>query len=195
MTGRPLRIVALADTDSYVKWAAALLGSLPAGSDAELLVVETPLAVSPAQLQTALLGSGMSAERVRRVQFADLQRLLADRAPDAVLVASRGPVVRVLIAAVAALDPRPVIVSGLPGISIPATTAAIIHRTQGDLFVLHSTREVAAFTALAGRRGLSQTFALARLPFAAGTDRESPQDRGRDRSGVRLAGDRAARAS
>ena len=29
-----LRIVALADTDSFVKWAAALLGSLPPEADA-----------------------------------------------------------------------------------------------------------------------------------------------------------------
>ena len=167
MTDGPLRIVALADTDSYVKWAAALLGALPAGSDAELLVVETPLAVSPAQLESALARSGIDPARVRRMRFEDLANALADLAPDAVIVAARGPVVRVLIGAVAALNPRPVIVSGLPGISIPATTAAVIHRTQSDLFVLHSTREVEAFTALARRRGLSQQFALARLPFAA----------------------------
>ncbi|MGZ8803835.1 MAG: DUF6716 putative glycosyltransferase [Microbacterium sp.] len=178
---RPQRVVALADTDSYVQWAAALLGSLPAGSDAELLIVQTPLAVSPAQLERALVGSGMASERVRRVSFHDLPRILTDRAPDAVLVAARGPVVRVLIAAVAALDPRPVIVSGLPGISIPATTAAIIHRMQSDLFVLHSTREVDAFTALARRRGLNQRFGLARLPFAMTTvaGRDAPR-RGTD---------------
>lgn len=167
MTDGPLRIVALADTDSYVKWAAALLGALPAGSDAELLVVETPLAVSPAQLESALARSGIDPARVRRMRFEVLANALADLEPDAVIVAARGPVVRVLIRTVAALNPRPVIVSGLPGISIPATTAAVIHRTQSDLFVLHSTREVEAFTALARRRGLSQQFALARLPFAA----------------------------
>lgn len=170
MTDGPLRVVALADTDSYVKWAAALLGSLPPGSDAELLVVDTPLAVSAAQLQSALVGSGLAADRVRRVPFADLRPVLTGIAPDAVLVAARGPVVRVLIALAAAIEPRPVIVSGLPGISIPATTAAIIHRTQSDLFVLHSVREVEAFTALALRRGLSQRFGLARLPFAAQAD-------------------------
>ena len=66
-------------------------------------------------------------------------------APDAVLVAARGPVVRVLIGVVAALVPRPVIVSGLPGISIPATTAA--HRPP------HPERPVrAALTARGARR-------------------------------------------
>jgi hypothetical protein len=91
-----------------------------------------------------------------------------------VLIAARGPVVRVLAALVAGLVPRPVIVSGLPGISIPATTAAMVHRTQCDLFVLHSTREIAAFSALARQRGLIQRFALAGLPFARARSVEHP---------------------
>lgn len=160
------RVVALADTDSYVKWAAALLGSLPAGTEVDLLIVETALVVSPAQQSNALARSGLDPSRVRRVVYGDLARVLAELAPDAVLVAARGPVVRVLTALVAGLEPRPVIVSGLPGISIPATTAAMVHRTQCDLFVLHSTREIAAFSALARQRGLTQRFALAGLPFA-----------------------------
>jgi hypothetical protein len=166
VTEGPLSVVALADTDSYVKWAAALIGSLPDGSDAELLIVETPMAVSVAQEAAALAGSRLTPSHVRRVEFDDLPAMLRERAPDVVLVAARGPVVRVLIGVVAALDPRPVIMTGLPGISIPATTAAMVHRTQADLFVLHSAREVEAFAKLARRRGLSQRFALARLPFA-----------------------------
>lgn len=174
MTEGPLSVVAIADTDSYVKWAAALIGSLPDGSDADLVIVETPLAVSATQQETALAGSGLDPSRVRRVEFDELPAMLRELAPDAVLVAARGPVVRVLIGVVAALEPRPVIVTGLPGISIPATTAAIIHRTQADLFVLHSIREIAAFTELARRRGLSQRFALARLPFAVNATPEEP---------------------
>lgn len=166
MSAGTLRVVALADTDSYVKWAAALLGSLPSGTDVRLLIVETALVVSPAQQAAALDGSGLEPSRVWRIVFGDLSHALGELAPDAVLVAARGPVVRVLTAVVAALEPRPVIVSGLPGISIPATTAAMVHRTQCDLFVLHSTREIAAFSALARQRGLTQRFALAGLPFA-----------------------------
>ncbi len=175
-----LRIVALADTDSYVKWAAALLGTLPAESDADLLIVETALAVSPAQQEAALARSGVDPARVRRVRFDDLPAVLTELAPDAVLVAARGPVVRVLIRVVAALQPRPVIVSGLPGISVPATTAAILNRIQSDLLVLHSTREVDAFITLAHRRGLSQRFALARLPFAARASAAQPAGGGTD---------------
>jgi hypothetical protein len=161
------RIIGLADTDSYVKWAAALLGTLPPEAEARLLIVETGLAVSAAQERAALAGSGLTPDRVTRVAFDDIARVLANEKPDAVLVAARGPVVRVLIRAAAEVRPRPVIVTGLPGISIPETAAAVIHRQQSDLFVLHSTREIHAFTALAARRGIPQSFALARLPFAA----------------------------
>jgi hypothetical protein len=175
MTDAALSIVAIADTDSYVKWAAALLGTLPEGSDADLLIVETPLAVSAAQQEAALARSGLDPARVRRIEFDHLAGALGALAPDAVLVAARGPVVRVLIRLVAALDPRPVIITGLPGISIPATTAAMVHRIQGDLFVLHSRREVVAFSSLARRRGLSHRFALARLPFADATAPAAPR--------------------
>jgi len=167
-------VVGLADTDSYVKWAAALLGRLPDGSTADLLIVETALAVSPAQQETALARSGLGQGSVRRVEFARLTEQLAALRPDVVLVAARGPVARVLIRLAAELTPRPVIVSGLPGISIPVTTAALIHRTQSDLFLLHSRREVREFAALAEYRGLAQNFALAQLPFAAHVPASGP---------------------
>ena len=67
---------------------------------------------------------------------------------------------------VAALTPRPVIVTGLPGISIPATRKAVLFRTQCDLFILHSHHEITAFARLAAEEGFTQTFALASLPFA-----------------------------
>jgi hypothetical protein len=180
VTPKRLRVVGLADTDSYLKWGAALLGTLPADVDVELLIVETGKTVSAAQQAAALSHSGLDLACVRRVTYEQVSRLLTENAADAVLVAARGPVVRVLIRAVAALRPRPVIVSGLPGISIPATTAAIVNRMQCDLFVLHSAREVDAFTALARRRGIRQQFGLARLPFAAARVPSDPAPGGSD---------------
>jgi len=157
------RIIAVADTDSYVKWAAALLGPVPG---AELIVLETELVVSPQQQRAALAGSGL--DRVRRARFAELPALLAGA--DAVLLAARGPLVRVLARLVARLDPPPVIVTGLPGISVPATWLALHFRRQCDLFVLHSHREIREFSHLAVERGIRQRFALATLPFARRTD-------------------------
>ncbi|MDR6875627.1 DUF6716 putative glycosyltransferase [Microbacterium barkeri] len=159
------RVVGIADTDSYVKWAAALLGTLP-DEAGELIVLDTPLVVSDAQLETALAGSGLDRSRVRRAAFDELAELVADA--DAVLVAARGPLVRVVAREVAQLEPRPVIVTGLPGISVPATWLALHFRRQCDLFVLHAHREVREFARLAEERGIAQRFGLARLPFAAG---------------------------
>ena len=160
------RIVGLADTDSYVKWGAALLGSVRDAADVTMLVVETPLVVSEAQQRAALAGAGLEDEQVRRVEYAQLAAELTRLRPDAVLIAARGPLARVLARLVGEMSPRPVIVTGLPGISIPATSRALQFRAQCDLFVLHSTREVREFAALAASRGLSQRFALSRLPFA-----------------------------
>lgn len=160
------RVVAVADTDSYVKWAAALLGALDGGWDASLLVLGTPLVVSDAQLETALAGSGLAKGDVSRVTWQQLLPTLRDAQPDAVLLAGRGPLVRVLAREIAGMAPRPVLVTGLPGISIPATRKAIAYRTQSDLFVLHSRRECRDFAALAAERGMRQRFALASLPFA-----------------------------
>jgi hypothetical protein len=171
--GRP-RIVAIADSDSYVKWAAALLGSVGERWDASLLILETPLVVSEAQRVAALRGSGLASHEVERVAYTGLLRRLAQLRPDAVLVAARGPLVRVLAREVAGLQPRPVIITGLPGISIPATRKAIVYRAQCDLFIVHSHREVREFTALAERTGFDQRFALATLPFARGGVQHEP---------------------
>ncbi|MDZ8172561.1 DUF6716 putative glycosyltransferase [Microbacterium xanthum] len=165
-TTHPLRVIAIADTDSYVKWAAALLGSHPEAVDGRLLILETPLVVSAAQERAALSGSDVS--DVARVGFDGLGERIRAHAPDVVLLAARGPLVRVLARVVARAVPTAVIATGLPGISVPATRKALVYRAQCDVFVLHSHREMRDFAALAIEKGVAQRFALARLPFARG---------------------------
>ncbi|MBW9120674.1 hypothetical protein JNB63_11255 [Microbacterium trichothecenolyticum] len=165
--GRP-RVVAIADTDSYVKWAAALLGGVETRWDVSLLVLDTPLVVSDAQLASALRGSGLGQDRVERIAYPGLAARLAQLRADAVVIGARGPLVRVLARDIAALEPRPVVVTGLPGISIPATRKAVVYRLQSDLFVVHSRREVREFGALSARTGYAHRYALATLPFARG---------------------------
>ncbi|WP_349427708.1 DUF6716 putative glycosyltransferase [Microbacterium sp. LWS13-1.2] len=165
--GRP-RVVAIADTDSYVKWAAALLGGVAKRWDAALLVLETPLVVSDGQLASALSGSRLPRERVERVSYGRLGARLAELGADVVVLGGRGPLVRVLAREIAALPQRPVVVTGLPGISIPATRRAVVYRLQCDLFVVHSRREVREFGALSARTGYAHRYALATLPFARG---------------------------
>lgn len=168
-----MRMLALADSDSYVKWGAALIGSLGPEWECELLVVESSIVVSETQLDAALAGSGIVA--AGRVAPVDVVARVAERRPDVVLAATAGPIARILMRMIARLEPRPVLVAGLPGISIPPTRKALQYRRQADLVVLHSRREVREFAELAASTGGDHRFGLATLPFAdrrpaSGTD-------------------------
>jgi hypothetical protein len=164
-----MKFIAIADSDSYLKWAAAFLGALPddvaAPSDRELVLIETPVLPSETQRAAALAVGGVAPERLQCLPLPQLLATVRSERPDAVLIALRGPVAAVLIRMLAELPDRPVIVTGLPGISIPATRKALAFRRQADLFVLHSRREIAEFTRLSREYGWTHRFALATLPF------------------------------
>lgn len=157
---RAVRVLAVADTDSYLKWGAATLAAMPAGWVRDLVVIANPVMPSPGQIAAATdTPAPVLTRRALR------QRLRATR-PDVVLLAATGPVVSELLTERALRRPgRPVLLTGLPGISVPATTKAIRLRTGCDLFLLHSHREVDGFDALAAELGVRIEFGLARLPF------------------------------
>ena len=161
-----MRAIALADSDSYVKWGAAMLSRLPEGWDVELLLVRTPKLPSASQLATALSGSVISPDTVRVMDFDDaVARVRAER-PDLVIASTIGPVVDLAVAAVLEYaDWRPVVISGLPGIALPERRRALVYRSQADLVVLHSVTEVSRFRAIARHNRIDQDFALATLPF------------------------------
>jgi hypothetical protein len=160
-----MKFIAIADSDSYLKWAAAFLGALPGVTERELILVETPVLPSESQRSAALAVGGVDPDRLRCLPLPEVLVALRREQPDAVLVALRGPVAAVLIRMIAELPVRPVIVTGLPGISIPATRKALAFRRQADLFVLHSRREIREFTRLSRENGWTHRFALATLPF------------------------------
>ena len=171
-----MKVIAIADSDSYLKWGAAFLGTLPGVTERELLLIETPVLPSDNQRAAALAVGGVPPEQLVSLPLNSVLGTLRSERPDAVLVALRGPVAAVLIRMIAELPHRPVIVTGLPGISVPATRKALAFRRQADLFVLHSRREIREFTAMSREYGWTHRFALATLPFveertgAVGTD-------------------------
>lgn len=177
MPGR-LRVLAVADSDSYLKWAAATLAALPADTGRGLVLVACPAAPSAAQRAAALRGTEIAPESVPTLPIGSLAARVAAEAPDVVLVATRGPQARVILRELARLVPRPVLVSGMPGISVPATRKALSFRHQADLFVVHSHREVREFRELATRNGWTRPIALARLPFAASGGTPEPAAHG-----------------
>jgi hypothetical protein len=161
-----VKVLGVADSDSYTKWGASLLTRMPAEWQRSLTILRTPALPSDAQLAAVLAGTAFSVDATPQVDLSDLAALIRRERPDVVLLSVRGPVVRVLVRMIAAsAAQRPLIVSGLPGISIPATLLALYYRSQVDLLILHSKREIAAFRSLADHWGIEQDFGLATLPF------------------------------
>jgi len=164
-SGVQLRVVAIADADSFVKWSAALLDSVR-GIHRHMLLVRTPLTVSPEQEHMALAGTSIGGASVSRVDFDEVGGWLRRHGPDVVVLAGRGPFVRLIARVIDGLVHRPVVVSGLPGMSIPAQRGALAYRRESDLLVLHSHREIRAFEQLGDRLGMPVPLALATLPYA-----------------------------
>ena len=159
-------LLVVADSDSYVKWGASIASQLPADSwSVELVVLATPVVPSARQLRVALAGTMFSPDAVGTVELDELRDLIALRRPDAVLLSLRGPLVRVVVPLVADGPDRPVLLSGFPGLTIPAEPKAIVYREQVDLIVLHSRREVREFTGNATVLEVPVALGLATLPF------------------------------
>lgn len=156
-----LRVVAIADSDSYLKWSAATLAAMPADWQTEQWVIRSPIAPSSAQVRAA------TPRPVQSLPLAEIMIKLFRDPPDVLLLAATGPVVHAVLSYpfLRRQRRRPVLITGLPGISIPASELALRYRSGCDLFLLHSVREVEEFRAAADRIGVQIDFGLATLPF------------------------------
>ena len=113
------RVLAVADSDSYLKWSAATLRAMPARWRTSQVVIDSPIRPSAAQIQAA------AGERVEVLPYASVIGRLRIERPDVVLLACTGPVVASVAAdRVFRRRTRPVLITGLPGISIPASTSS-----------------------------------------------------------------------
>ena len=106
-------VLAVADSDSYLKWSAATLAEMPAGWTRRQVVVRSPITPSSAQMRAATGGE------VEVLGLTRLLGLIERQRPDVLLLAATGPTVRTLAAKrlLRTARHRPVLVSGLPGIS------------------------------------------------------------------------------
>jgi hypothetical protein len=170
VTNSRLRILGVADSDSYVKWGAATLARAPREWEASFVVLNTPFVPTAAQRAAAV--DGLMATDPPVLSIAELTELVAREQPDVVFLSLRGPMIRVVLRAVLGVSGRrPILVSGLPGISIPATPKALTFRSQVDLILLHSKRELRDFPEVAEKLRIEQAFGLATVPFFATTSR------------------------
>jgi len=166
-TDRPVRVLALADSDSYLKWTCSTLDRL--GTDLpdverDALLVRSPLLPTAEQESAARTGLDWL-DRVPVVGPGSLRARIARLRPDVVLVGATGPVAQLAIATIMRMPGRPAVVTGLPGIALPATAAALRYRAGTDAFLVHSRAERYAFGSLARRVGQPLRTVLTRLPF------------------------------
>ncbi|MFC7878473.1 DUF6716 putative glycosyltransferase [Isoptericola sp. NPDC057391] len=174
------RVLAVADSDSYLKWAAwtlarlrddASTGAPPGSADAgaprvSAVVVRSPIAPTPGQSDAAVGGTGVAPPAV--VTPRALRRLVRRSRPDVVLVAATGPVAELVAREVVRATrpgPRPALLAGLPGMALPATPQGAGWRRWCDAFLVHARVEAAPYVEAFARQGARPDLVLTRLPF------------------------------
>lgn len=186
--GMDLTVVAVADSEPYVRLSAAMFDALPGhGHTVGLAVVRSPITPAPAQLRRAVADSGLAGRRVPVLTLPELRRLIRRRVPDVVMLNCTARVTDALGDILPTGRRRPVVVSTLPGPALPAGEHEWLHRARADLLVLHSLREVTAFSELGEKLGAGTEVALAGLPLPTAGERR----RGRPHRIVFAAQDRA----
>ena len=164
-----IRVLAVADSDSYLKWACATLDRLgPAdesGLDRSAVIVKTPIAPTTSQIAAAVAGSSVVRPAVLPVR--ELAAHVRTHSPDVVLIAATGPVAEVVARAIvgATGKRRPALITGLPGMALPATPEGTGWRRWCDAFVVHSRLEVDAYREAFAGHGVAPEVPLAHLPF------------------------------
>lgn len=162
-----VRALVLCDTDSYVKWGAALGDRLPDDWRVDLVVARSTATPSAGQLADALAGTRASATAPEVVGLADLRRRLVTDAPDVLVLSARGWTVQAATSVVDNVPDRPVLVTGLPGVGVPVLPYGLGFRRAADVFVVHSRRELREFRHASRRLDLPDRFALGHLPYLA----------------------------
>jgi len=160
-------VIAVAESDSYLKWAVSLLAQLPPSATVEVVVARSPVRPSPAQRMAALAGTAFADYDPEVLSPAQLARRVERDRPNAVLLACTGPSAHAYQEALARSRHRPVLIAGIPGIALPARRRAWGYRGAVDLFVVHSHREVQEYDRVRMLTGKSGRVGLATIPFLA----------------------------
>ncbi|MCP2266112.1 DUF6716 putative glycosyltransferase [Promicromonospora thailandica] len=164
-----IRVLAVADSDSYLKWACATLDRIGAPEDEGLarsaVLVRTPIIPTTNQIAAAVAGS--SVVRPPVLSLRELKEHVRETRPDVVLVAATGPVAEMVARIVVRADPanRPALVTGLPGMALPATPRGTAWRRWCDAFIVHSRREIAAYRDAFAAQEAQPRIVLGHLPF------------------------------
>jgi hypothetical protein len=185
-------VIAVAESDSYLKWAVSLLAQLPSPSRIEIVIACSPVRPSPTQRAAALSGSTFAGHDLEVLSPSQLARRVESTRPDAVLLACTGPSAHAYQEALARISHRPVLLAGIPGIALPARRRAWGYRGAIDLFVVHSHREVEEYDRVRMEAEKNGRVGLATIPFlsptvvASGRDARSVHQEGKTRASNRV---------
>ncbi|MDN6302437.1 MAG: hypothetical protein L0J57_05245 [Brachybacterium sp.] len=163
-TDDTIRIVSVSDSESYLKWATRLLSSLP-GVEAHVYLIDSPILPTDEQITHAVTGTAWAGRRIPVVTRTDLAQIITDHHADIVLGAATGPIVAQLFLTAHLLEHRPALISGLPGMGLPASGKGMNYRRLMDAFIAHSFTEVAQYTEVSARKQVPCEIYLARLPM------------------------------
>lgn len=160
----PIRIVSVSDSESYLKWATQLLSSLP-GVEAHVYLIDSPILPTDEQITHAIAGTAWAGRTIPVVTRTDLARIISYHRADIVLGAATGPIVAQLFLTANLQEHRPALVSGLPGMGLPASKKGMNYRRLMDAFITHSFAEVAHYTEVSALTQVPCEIYLARLPM------------------------------
>ena len=159
-----ISILSVSDSESYLKWATQLLSSLP-DVEAHVYLVDNPILPTPEQISHAIADTAWQGHTVPVVSRTELAEIIAHHKPDIVLGAATGPIVAQLFLTASAARPRPALISGLPGMGLPASGKGMNYRRLMDAFLAHSFTEVAQYRAVSAEKGVPADILLGRLPM------------------------------
>ena len=158
-------LVSISDSESYLKWSATLLDQLRKHFDVHVWLVDNPILPTAEQITNALAGTCFNSDTVPIVKNAELKSTLETLSPDIVLAAATGPLVQVIYSTAAFLSHRPGLVSGLPGVGLPATSKGQRYRRLGDMFITHSAFEKERYEQVLDKCRFPVEVVVARLPM------------------------------
>ncbi|WP_435299599.1 DUF6716 putative glycosyltransferase [Timonella sp. A28] len=161
----PVTVIALADSDSYLKWAAATLDTLNADFRCHLVLVRSPIMPSPQQIEAALAGTRFSGQDIRALRLSEVKKYVERCEPDVLLLAATGPVVELVAELSVRMKRRPALISGIPGMALPARIKGMRYRARCHSLIVHSRIEATEYGAVADLAAMEKTLVLSHLPF------------------------------
>lgn len=159
-----ISIVSFSDSESYLKWATQLLSTLP-DIEAHVYLIDNPILPTDEQIAHAVADTAWEGHDIPVVPRSRLGEIIRSHRPDIVLGAATGPVVAQLFLTASALDPRPGLISGLPGMGLPAGGRGMNYRRLMDAFLAHSFTEKAEYREASAHRRVPAEILLGRLPM------------------------------